>query len=38
MQQIFANMESGAVGSFNILNLNMALYVLMGNEAKTAMV
>jgi len=33
MQQIFANMESGAVGSFNILNLNMALAVVESAEA-----
>ena len=33
MQQVFANMASGAVGSFNVLDLNMALAVVESAEA-----
>ena len=33
MKQIFANLESGAVGSFNVLDLNMALAVVESAEA-----
>ena len=33
MQQIFANLESGAVGSFNVLDLNMAQAVVESAEA-----